>query len=77
MIRDKGVELQERSAEMSTEARKRASEYEAQARAKAAGWQSRMQDAIDQGKAAAGQRTEDLMTELQEQEHIEELPAEA
>jgi gas vesicle protein len=86
MIRERGIELQERSAEMSAEARRRATEYQAQAkdraqqlsaqtRDKAAGWQGRMQEAVDQGKAAAGQQKEDLMTELQEQEPVQEPPA--
>jgi gas vesicle protein len=35
MIRDKGIELQERSAQLGTEARMRAEEYQAQAKQKA------------------------------------------
>jgi gas vesicle protein len=79
MIRDRGIELQERSAEVSAEARRRAMEYEAQAKERAqqisaqtkeraSELQSRMKEAVDQGKAAAGQQKEDLMTGLQEQE---------
>jgi gas vesicle protein len=76
MIRERSIELQERSAEMSAEARRRASEYEVQARGKAAGLQSRMKEAVDEGKAAAGEQKEDMMTGLQEQELPDETPTE-
>ena len=88
LIRERGIELQERSAEMSAEARKRAKEYETQAKDKAAhlsaqtkerasGWQGRIQEAAGEGKAAAGQQKEDLMISLQIEDQIEvEPPAE-
>jgi gas vesicle protein len=77
MIRDKGVDLQERSAGMTAEARRRAGEYQTQAKTKASEWQVRMQESVQQGKAAAGQQKEDLMSGLQEQELSEATPAEA
>jgi gas vesicle protein len=78
LIRDKGIEIQERSVEMSDEARRRAKEYEAQAREKAGAWQGSVKTAIDQGKAAAGRQKEELIVRVQEDALTteEELPAE-
>jgi gas vesicle protein len=72
MIRERGIELQERSSELSADARRRAEAYQAQAKEKAAALQDKMKDAVDQGKAAAGQQKEELMTGLQEPEPSEE-----
>lgn len=58
LIRERGIELQERSAELSNEARRRAKEYEAVARERAASWQESAQMGTDQGKAAIQQEIE-------------------
>ena len=67
LIRERSIELQERSVELSEEARRRAVEYESQAKGKATELQVRMQEAVGQGKAAAGEQKEDLIIGLQEQ----------
>jgi gas vesicle protein len=64
LIRERGIELQERSAEMTAEARKRARELELQASGKASEWQDRMQQAVAEGKTAGAQKKEELLTEL-------------
>lgn len=76
LIRERSIELQERSVELSEEARRRAVEYEAQAKEKATELQSRMQEAVGQGKTAAGEQKEDLIIGLQEtvEVEIEEAP---
>lgn len=52
LIRERGIELQERSAELTHEARRRAKEYEAVARERAAAWQENIQMGLEQGKVA-------------------------
>lgn len=64
LIRDRGIELQERSAEMTAEARKRARELELQASERASEWQSRVQQAVAEGKTAGAQKKEELLTGL-------------
>lgn len=67
--------LQERSAEMTADARKRAQQLEIQARETASGyasqasskaseWQTRMQQAVAEGRSAGEQRKEELLTGL-------------
>jgi gas vesicle protein len=79
LIREKGVVIQERSAEMGGAAAERARGYGNQAKEKASAWQGSMKTAIDQGKAAAGQQKEELIVRVQEEDTeivVEELPAE-
>jgi gas vesicle protein len=74
MIREKGIELQERSAELSTEARMRAGEYQAQARQKADQLASQTRDraAELQKKAQTAIERSDFSThDIEETEEIE------
>jgi gas vesicle protein len=69
IIRERGIELKERADDLSLEAKRRADELQAQAKAKADELQARVQDAVEEGKMAAGSRKEELLASL------EELPA--
>ena len=53
LIRDKGVELGQRADELSLEARHRAEEF-----------QTKMQQAVEEGKATATQRKEELLSQV-------------
>jgi gas vesicle protein len=53
LIRDKGVELGHRADELGVEARERAAEI-----------QARMQQAVDEGKATATQKKEELLSQV-------------
>jgi gas vesicle protein len=64
LIRERSIELQERSAEMTAEARRRARELELQATDRASEWQSRMQEAVADGRTAGAQKKEELLTGL-------------
>jgi gas vesicle protein len=81
LIRDKGIELQERSMEMSAEARRRAQEFQTQAKDKAGEltdeWQTRVKDAVAEGKTAGTQKKEDLLTDLGAEEASGEAVNEA
>ncbi len=88
MIREKGIELQERADEVSLEARRRAAELQAQARErteqlsaqtreKATAMQAKVKQAVDEGKTVATHKKEDLLTTLDEQAGGDESPAEA
>lgn len=66
MIREKGVELGQRAEELSLQAKDRAGEY-----------QTKMMQAVDEGKAAAAKRKEDLLSEVSKEPPAEETPAEA
>jgi gas vesicle protein len=79
LMREKGIDLQERSAEMTAEARKRAqdlqiqaqdraSSYAAQASGKASEWQGRMQQAVAEGKTVGEQKKEELLSGLDAQD---------
>jgi gas vesicle protein len=87
LIRERGIELKERADELSIEARKRAEEFQDQARdraselsgqakGKARGLQTRVQQAVDEGKAAATTKKEELLSRLDETRTAEEAPAE-
>jgi gas vesicle protein len=89
MIREKGVELGQRADEMSLEARKRAEELQAQAkeraetlqgqaRERAETLQERVKVAVDEGKATAIKKKEELLAQVGQGEVPEETsPAEA
>ena len=76
VIRERGIELKGRAAELSEEARKRAEELAEEARKRAAEAQersrlvveeqrSRLQEAIDEGKEAAAKKREELTGRLE------------
>jgi gas vesicle protein len=79
-IRDKGIELGERADALSVEARRRAEELQAQAKERAdtlsaqakeraGGLQGKVREAVEEGKAAAAKKKEELLSQLgQEQE---------
>jgi gas vesicle protein len=88
LIREKGIELQERSAEMSADARMRAGEFQAQAKEKAgalsaqtketaAGLQTKVKQSVHEGKSAGTQKKEELLTQLDQPDAASEAPAEA
>ena len=66
MIREKGVELGQRAEELSLQARDRAEEY-----------QTKMMQAVDEGKAAAAKRKEDLLSQVSKEPPAEETSADA
>jgi gas vesicle protein len=77
LIREKGIELGDRADTLSAEARRRAEELQAQAREKTEALQAqareRAQDvqvkvkqAVDEGKAAASKKKEDLLSQVGE-----------
>jgi gas vesicle protein len=88
LIRDKGIELREQADELSAEARKRAEGFQtqareraealsAQARATAGDLQTRVKEAVDEGKTAATTRREELLSSLEQARSSDETPAEA
>jgi gas vesicle protein len=77
LIRDKGIELQERSAEMSAEARRRAAEIQVQTKERAADTQAKLKEAVDQGKTAASEKKAQLLTQLETEQPAEETPGAA
>jgi gas vesicle protein len=77
LIRDKGIELQERSVEMSEEARRRAQELQEQTAGKASEWQTKVSQAVAEGKTAGTERKEELLTGLNAEEPSSEAPVEA
>jgi gas vesicle protein len=66
MIRERGVELGQRAEELSLQAKERAEEY-----------QTKMQQAVDEGKAAAAKRKEELLSQVSEESPAEEIPTDA
>jgi len=85
MIREKGVELGQRADEMSHEARKKAEELQAQAkeraetlqgqaRERAETLQERVKVAVDEGKATAIKKKEELLAQVGQGEALEEAP---
>lgn len=77
LIRDRGIELKERADVLSMEARKRAEEIQDQAKEKAKDLQDRVKQAVEEGKAAATTKKEELLTKLDEARQPGEAPAEA
>lgn len=88
LIREKGIELQDRADEMTVDARRRAEELQVQAREKASAVstqtktkateiQSKVMAAVEQGKTAATQQKEDLLPEINVQEMNDEAASEA
>jgi gas vesicle protein len=76
LIREKGIELGERADELSLEARRRAEDLQVQAKGKAGEWQTKMQQAVDEGKATATKKKEDLLSQVSQEQAAEETPAE-
>ena len=85
MIRDKGVELGQRADEMSLEARKKAEDLQLQAKEKAETLQSqakekaetlqdRVKVAVDEGKATAIKKKEELLAQIGQDDEPEEAP---
>jgi gas vesicle protein len=76
LIRDRGIELGQRAGEMSDEARRRAEELQAQARDRAMGLQSqakekadelqgKVKQAVEEGKAAAADKRQELLAQIE------------
>jgi gas vesicle protein len=87
MIRDKGIELGERADALSVEARKRAEELQAQAKERAEALstqakeraqdvQVKVKQAVEEGKAAATKKKEDLLTQLEPDQAADATPTE-
>jgi gas vesicle protein len=79
LIRDKGIELGERADALSVEARRRAEELQveakgraetlsAQAKERAESLQGKMREAVDEGRAAATKKKEELLSQLGQDE---------
>jgi gas vesicle protein len=75
-IRERGIELKSRAADLSEQGRKRAEELAVEARQRAAEAQersrlaleeqrARLQDALDEGKGAAAKKRDELMARLE------------
>ena len=73
LIREKGIEIQERADEASVEARKRAEELSAQTRQTAAEWQAKVMQAVEEGKLAGTQKKEDMLSELNAEDATEDV----
>ena len=76
LIRERGIELGQRAGEMSDEARRRAEELQVQARERAVGLQSqakeraeelqgKVKQAVEEGKAAAAEKRQELLTQIE------------
>jgi gas vesicle protein len=76
-IRDKGIELGQRADELTLEARKRAEGLQVQAKERAGDLQGRVKQAVEEGKAAAATKKEELLTQLEAGEVTDDTPAEA
>ncbi len=77
MIRDKGIELGERADTLSSEARKRAEELQVQAKERALDVQVKVKQAVEEGKAAATKKKEELLSQLEPEQAADATPAEA
>ncbi len=66
LIRDKGIELKGQAGGVTAEARKRAEELGELAKDRAETLQTQIKQAIEEGRTAASQKKEDLLTELEE-----------
>jgi gas vesicle protein len=86
LIRDKGVELGHRADELSAEARRRAEELQAEARQRAEMVQSqakeradelqgKVKQAVEEGKAVAAERRQQLLSQLEKEQGPEETTA--
>jgi gas vesicle protein len=86
LIRDRSLELGQRADELSAEARRRAEELQAEARERARQVQSQakeragqLQDtvkqAVEEGKAAAEEKRQALLSQLEEEQSPEEAEA--
>jgi gas vesicle protein len=75
LIREKGIELQNRADELGSEARKRADEIQVQAKGKADELQTKVKQAVEEGKAAAAEKQKEMLSELQQEQTTGETPA--
>jgi hypothetical protein len=75
MIRERGIELGQQAEDLQVQARQRAMELQTKAREQAEGLQSNLKQAVEEGKAAAAERREELLTQL-EPEQADEPTAE-
>lgn len=73
LIREKGVELGERADQVNAEARRKAEEIQLQAKDKAGEFQGKMKQAVEDGKAAAAKKREDLLSQLEPEQGGEEI----
>jgi gas vesicle protein len=64
-IREKSIELKDRADELSVEATKRAEELRAKGQSLFESQKLRFQEAIEEGKRAAGQKKEELLAQLE------------
>jgi gas vesicle protein len=72
LIREKGIELGQRADELSDEARRRAKEVQLQAKDKAGELQIKVKQAVDEGKATATYKKEELLSQVGEKTAGEE-----
>ena len=71
-LREKGIELKERAADLSAEAMKRVSDLEEKGKAVLDEQKERLQDAVKEGTEAAQKKKEDLLSDLEAQQQPEE-----
>lgn len=64
-IRDKSIELKDRAEDLSVEATKKAEELRAKGQSLFESQKLRFQEAIEEGKRAAGQKKEELLAQLE------------
>lgn len=76
-IREKGIELQDRADELSSEARQRSADLQAQAKEKAVVIQAKVKQVVVEGRSAASQQKEELLTGLEAQPIADEPLPEA
>ncbi len=74
-IKDRGIELKERAADLSAEAMKRMEELQEKGRSALEQQRVRLQEAIQEGKDAANKRKEELMGRLEDRKRAGEAEA--
>jgi gas vesicle protein len=65
MIRERGIELGHQAEDLQMQARERAEALQTQARERADALQSNLKQAVEEGKAAAAERREELLAQLE------------
>jgi gas vesicle protein len=86
LIREKSVELGQRAEELQVEARQRAEELQAEARQRAEQVQSeakeragqlqgRLKQAVEEGRSAAADKRQELLSQLEQEQSMEETTA--
>jgi len=71
-LREKGIELKDRAADLSAEAVKRVSDLEDKGRSVLEEQKTRLQDAVEEGKTAAQRKRDEMLDALAEEQEASE-----